>query len=96
MIGNSQKNKILYKSRSTNKEFFMEDKVLEIISKVTKFTISELKTKSAENSLWDSLKHMEIVLALEEAFDITFGNDDIAEARTVNKMIETVKNKAEQ
>ncbi len=74
----------------------MEDKVLEIISKVTKFTISELKTKSAENSLWDSLKHMEIVLALEEAFDITFGNDDIAEARTVNKMIETVKNKAEQ
>lgn len=73
----------------------MENRIIEIISKVTKLSVSDLNASPDEKNLWDSLKHMEIVLALEEEFDITFENDDIANAKTVNLMIETVKNKAE-
>lgn len=73
----------------------MEDKVIEIISKVTKLSVSDLKASPNEKDLWDSLKHMEIVLALEDEFDITFENEEIANTKTVNLMIATVKNKAE-
>lgn len=31
-------------------------------------------------SSWDSLRHMNLVLALEEAFDVSFPDDDAANA----------------
>ncbi len=72
----------------------MEEKTIEIISKITKLSAEELKNGCDEKNLWDSLKHMEVILALEEEFDITFENEEIAENKTVNLLIQTVKNKA--
>lgn len=73
----------------------MEHKIIEIISKVTKIPVSDLEAQKDERNLWDSLKHMEIVISLEEEFDITFENEDIANAKTVSAVIQIVKNKAE-
>ena len=72
----------------------MENKVIEIISKITKIPAENLKEKSNEKNIWDSLRHMEIIIALEDEFDITFENEDIADAKTINLIIETVRSKA--
>ena len=73
----------------------MEKKIIEIISKITKIPASDLEVRKDEKKLWDSLKHMEIVISLEDEFDITFENEDIANANTVSAVIQIVKNKAE-
>ena len=33
----------------------------------------------AEEAKWDSLKHLEIVMAVEAAFGVTFSSDEMAE-----------------
>lgn len=73
----------------------MEEKIIEIISKITKIPTSELKIRKDEKKLWDSLKHMEIVISLEDEFDFTFENEDITNANTVSAVIQIVKDKAE-
>lgn len=73
----------------------MESQILKIISKVLKMSVEELDARNTDDKLWDSLKHMEIILSLEEEFDIVFAPEEIASARTVCKIIEIVKSKAE-
>lgn len=71
----------------------MEEKVISIISLVTNISKEELLKKSACEGVWNSLHHVEIIISLEEEFEISFTPDEIAEARTVDVMMETVKRK---
>ncbi len=42
---------------------------------------------------WDSLKHMNLVVALEEEFETEFSNDEIVEMMNYLLIIEVLKNK---
>ena len=72
----------------------MENKIIDIISSVSKLTNQELIEKKEVEKLWESITHVEIVVALEEEFDIMFEQDEIASMTTVAKIIEIVRSKA--
>jgi acyl carrier protein len=65
----------------------LKDKVIEIVSKAAKLEPSYLMENTSEN-LWDSLKHLEIIFLLEEAFDIRLETDDIAAMRSIDVIME--------
>jgi len=39
---------------------------------------------------WDSLKHIEIVFALEESFDVTFDRDSLQNLNSVNSIYDQI------
>lgn len=57
----------------------MENKIKEIIVDVLNIKISELKKDSSPDTIenWDSLKHINIIIALETEFNIEFDDEDI-------------------
>ena len=71
----------------------MENKVIEVISLIINKSIEELKEKMNEEGLWDSLNRVEIILALEDEFDISFSQDEIAELKTICKICDSIKEK---
>jgi len=67
-------------------------KVVEILCEVTGLTADEVSDETAYATCgsWDSLKHMEMVARLEEAFDIDIEIDDVIAMETVGKIKEIV------
>lgn len=74
----------------------MENKVIEIISSILNVDKSTLTLESSPENLsnWDSLNHMNIIMALEEEFELTLSEEDIIEMLSietiVNKLNETL------
>ena len=73
----------------------MKEKILAIISEVTKIGVDELLKKENEPKLWDSLLHVELVIMLEDEFDIFFEQEEISEMTTVKKIVELIESKSE-
>ena len=73
----------------------MKEKILAIISEVTKIGVDELLKKENEPKLWDSLLHVELVIMLEDEFDIFFEQEEISEMTTVKKIVELIERKSE-
>ncbi len=42
---------------------------------------------------WDSLRHMNLVIAIEEEFDLEFDENEIAELLTYDQIVKLVKSK---
>jgi acyl carrier protein len=63
----------------------MANKVAEILSQVLKVPAAKLTDDLAMKDVeaWDSLKHMEIIVAFEEAYQIEFNFDEIVAMQTV-------------
>jgi acyl carrier protein len=68
----------------------VKDQVLEIVSQKSKRSLSEILEKMNSKGLWDSFSQVELVLALEEAFDIHFEAEEIAEIDTPQKALSLV------
>ncbi len=73
----------------------MLEKVLELVSQTMKVPIHELSEESSPENIesWDSLSHMTLILALEEAFDVIFTDEEIVEMVSVRLILETLKRK---
>lgn len=73
----------------------MEEKVKEILAEVLNLpqdSVNESMTFENTDS-WDSLKHMEIVSALEEELGIVFTADEIVSMTSYNAIIKLVTEK---
>lgn len=57
----------------------MEEKIIKIMSAVFRVDESAINESSSSDTIesWDSLKHMNLIAALEEEFKIEFNEDDI-------------------
>ena len=57
----------------------IESKVKEIMSIVFELPLDEIKSSISSEAIeeWDSLKHMALIVALEEEFEKEFGEDAI-------------------
>ena len=66
-------------SSGTSQQMLMEDEVRQVMSRVLKIPAHQIDASvSADTvSAWDSLQHINLILALEEAFDVRFSVDDI-------------------
>ena len=59
----------------------MENKIKNIMSSLFDVDINEINEDSSPDSLdnWDSMGHMNLIVALEEEFRILFDEDEITE-----------------
>ena len=57
----------------------MEDRIKNIMSAVFEIPTSEIDGDSSVDTIksWDSLKHMNLVIALEEEFQITIPDEEV-------------------
>jgi len=57
----------------------IEEKIRALMAVVFEVPGEEIHTESSPETIesWDSLKHMNLVVALEEEFDIVFDDDEI-------------------
>lgn len=70
----------------------MKDRVLKIMGQILSVPIEQLDDNSSADTVenWDSLKHMNLILALEEEFAVTLSDDEVVEMLSVAKIIEVL------
>ena len=73
----------------------MENSIKKIISAVLEISLEEINEKTSSETIkfWDSLKHMNLIIALEEEFNIEFEDDEIVEMNSYLKICSAIKNK---
>jgi acyl carrier protein len=70
----------------------MKQRVLRIASDVLGAPIEQLDGSSSPDTVesWDSLNHMNLVLALEEEFEVQFSDDQIVELLSIDAMVDAL------
>lgn len=70
----------------------MKQRVLTIASDVLGTPIEQLDGASSPDTVesWDSLNHMNLVLALEEEFGVQFSDDQIVELLSIDAMVDAL------
>ena len=73
----------------------LKKKILKIVSQVLEVSLEQLNGESSPDTIenWDSLKYMNLVLALEEEFDVSFSDEEIVEMLSVEIIVEVLKEK---
>jgi acyl carrier protein len=71
------------------------NKVKLILSRVLRLGINEItnEIQMSEKPEWDSLCHMEVIISLEEEFNVSFSLDEIVEMTSVTRIMEALKEK---
>tara|TARA_B100001063_G_scaffold207675_1_gene203706 strand:- start:206 stop:436 length:231 start_codon:yes stop_codon:yes gene_type:complete len=70
-------------------------RLFNIISDIFQLNVSKIDEKlSPENfPKWDSLKHMILLMAIEEEFEFRFTDDEMAKCLSVSSILEVLKTK---
>jgi acyl carrier protein len=70
-----------------------ERKIIDIISDILNIKKREISNKTSMNNIdqWDSLKQIQIILAIEDEFNIRFNGDDLSNANSVEKLLKTIQ-----
>ena len=73
----------------------INEKITHIMSLVFKIDKSKINQESSPDNIsrWDSLAHMNLILALEEEFKIKFSNEEIIEFLNFNLIYNIISNK---
>lgn len=73
----------------------MREKVLGIIAQVMNVPAESLHEESSPETIesWDSLKHMSLILTLEEEFGIQFSDEEIVEMLSVALILDVLTHK---
>lgn len=72
----------------------IEDIVLLVINTILKLQLKPEQKPDRKNTPgWDSLKHIEIMLALEEELEVEFSEDELVQLNSVDKIISAVLEK---
>ena len=73
----------------------MESKIKNILSAVFDIPVEDINHDSSPDNIenWDSIKHMNLVFALEEEFNILFSDNEILEMLSLSNIIEIVAKK---
>jgi len=71
----------------------MKDKVFQIVSRIMGVPMEQISEHSSPDGVqeWDSLKHMSLLLSLEEEFDVRFEDDELIEMMSVGKILEVLQ-----
>jgi acyl carrier protein len=77
----------------------VQKQVLECISGVLGIPVGSLKADMVKGDIpeWDSLRHMQVVLALEDKFDVTFSDKEVMSGwESLQECIDSVRQRQEQ
>lgn len=74
------------------------DRVCAIFMEELALDQEDVTPQLAYNSIpeWDSVAHMHLTMSLEETFDLTFGDTEIAELTSVEKIIVAIERRTGQ
>lgn len=70
----------------------IEDKFFTLLSLLLTVPRDQLGRDSSRESVvqWDSLKHMHLVLALEEEFNIEFDDDEVSDLASAGGLLDAI------
>ncbi|MEW5946144.1 MAG: acyl carrier protein [bacterium] len=73
----------------------MESEVKEIMARIFEVPVEEIEDDSSPDTIesWDSLHHLNLILALEEKYQVTFSEEEIAELLNFQLIIMSLKEK---
>ncbi len=73
------------------------DRVCSILIEELNLDKEEITPHLTYNSIpeWDSVAHMHVIMSLEEAFEVTLDDTEIAELTSVAKIIEAIERRLE-
>ena len=71
----------------------VQDRIKNVMSAVFELPVNQITDDSSPDTIgsWDSLKHINLVVALEEEFKVEFTDDDIVEMMNYPLIKEIVK-----
>ena len=69
-----------------------KDIVKQIMAAVFEMDIETIKNDASQKSIskWDSLEHLNLIVELEEKFDMSFDPEDIANMVTLESIVSTI------
>jgi len=68
----------------------MREKIINIVSRVFEVEVNE-NTDQKNCAAWDSLRHLNLIIELEDEFNISFEPEEIAEMKSLGKIEEIIK-----
>ena len=73
----------------------MRQKVFEIVARIMGVPLEGVTSESSPETLanWDSLRHMKLILAIEESLDIQFNDEDIVSIKSVQDLLSRLEAK---
>lgn len=71
----------------------MDDKILKIMEMVFETPNLDISCSQDNCVNWDSLHHLNLIVELEDAFDMEFEPEEIAEMKNFNKVKEIILSK---
>jgi acyl carrier protein len=73
----------------------MEDRIKKVMSDVLNIDVSLINNESSPDNIenWDSLKHMNLIVALEEEFEIEFDDEEIVDSMNYTLIVIILKSK---
>lgn len=71
----------------------MDEKIIEIMKKV--FNTAGISTSTDQNNCekWDSLHHLNLIVELENEFDVEFEPEEISEMRSFSSVRNAIESK---
>ncbi len=71
----------------------MQERIRVVMAQIFNVDIDSITEESSPENIerWDSLKHIQLVLAIEDEFDITFSDDDIPNLLSTRVIEDTVR-----
>lgn len=74
----------------------MRDTITNIICEILNIEEKDLNGNFDNKEIWDSLHRIEIIFAVEDEFDISFTQSELAEMNTPNKLIIEAEKKVKE
>ena len=73
----------------------MEGRVKKVMSDVFNIDVSLINNETSPDNIenWDSLKHMNLIVALEEEFEIEFDDEEIVDSMNYALIVIILKSK---
>lgn len=73
----------------------IEDRVKSVIATVTNIPANEIPDNASAETFeaWDSLRHITIILSLEEEFSIEFNDDEVTELLSLKSLCDSISKK---
>ena len=70
-----------------------EDRVKEVFCSIMDITSDELPEDATPDTIesWDSIRHLKLVLALEEEFDIELDEDEVDGLLSVSQFVQAIE-----
>ncbi|EAI8629026.1 acyl carrier protein [Campylobacter lari] len=72
----------------------MKNKFYEILENILEVKVDENSNLSMQNCKnWTSLNHIDIIMSLEEEFEIKFSKDELSQLKSQNELLQAIKEK---